>query len=141
MKNANYTTAEQTIPVNKSTLSAIKQMLFGKTGTNLTNIINDVTLGDNDDLAAINVALAFQGFKPEVDKTPRFKSGWKSYSKYEVIKSSLITGLLRVKVTYFKYDKDTDAFAYSEEGEQVITPEAFDNLYLSEEKVQQSSKG
>ena len=140
MKNTNSNT-EQTIPVSKSTLSAIKQMLFGKTGTNLATIVEDVTLGDNDDLTAINVALAFQGFKPEVDKTPRFKSGWKGYSKYEVIKSSLITGLLRVKVTYFKYDKDADAFAYSEEGEQVITPEAFDNLYLSEEKVQQSSKG
>jgi hypothetical protein len=133
-------TSEQVL-VNKSTLSAIKQMLFDKTGTNLATIVEDVTLGDNDDLAAINVALAFQGFKPEVDKTPRFKSGWKGYSKYEVIKSSLITGLLRVKVTYFKYDKDADAFTYSEEGEQVITPEAFDNLYLNEEKVQQSSKG
>jgi hypothetical protein len=76
-----------------------------------------------------------------VDKTTRFKSGWKGYSKYEVIKSSLITGLLKVKVTYFKYDKDADAFTYSEEEEQVITPEAFDNLYLNEEKVQQSSKG
>ena len=137
MKNTN--TTEQVL-VNKSTLSAIKQMLFGKTGTDLTNIVNDVTLGDNDDLAAINVALAFQGFKPEVDKTPRFKSGWKGYSKYEVIKSSLITGLLRVKVTYFKYDKDADTFAYSEEGEQVITPEAFDGLYLNEEQVQQNSK-
>ena len=140
MKNTNSNT-EQTIPVSKSTLSAIKQMLFGKTGTNLATIVEDVTLGDNDDLTAINVALAFQGFKPEVDKTPRFKSGWKSYSKYEVIKSSLITGLLRVKVTHFKYDKDADAFAYSEEEEQVITPETFDNLYLNEEKVQQSSKG
>jgi hypothetical protein len=139
MKTQNNT-SEQVL-INKSTLSAIKQMLFGKTGTNLATIVEDVTLGDNDDLAAINVALAFQGFKPEVDKTPRFKSGWKSYSKYEVIKSSLITGLLRVKVTYFKYDKNADAFTYSEEGEQVITPEAFDNLYLNEEKVQQSSKG
>ena len=140
MKTQNNT-SEQVL-VNKSTLSAIKQMLFGKTGTDLTNIVNDVTLGDNDDLATINVALAFQGFEPEiVDKTPRFKSGWGGYSKYEVIKTSLITGLLRVKVTYFKYDKDADAFAYSEEAEQVITPEAFDNLYLNEEKVQQSSKG
>jgi hypothetical protein len=139
MKTQNNTTEQ--VLINKSTLSAIKQMLFGKTGTNLATIVEDVTLGDNDDLAAINVALAFQGFKPEVDKTPRFKAGWKGYSKYEVIKSSLITGLLRVKVTYFKYDKDADAFTYSEEGEQVITPEAFDNLYLNEEKVQQSSKG
>jgi hypothetical protein len=139
MKTQNNT-SEQVL-VNKSTLSAIKQMLFGKTGTNLATIVEDVTLGDNDDLAAINVALAFQGFKPEVDKTPRFKSGWKGYSKYEVIKSSLITGLLRVKVTYFEYDKEADTFAYKGEGEQVITPEAFDNLYLNEEKVQQSSKG
>lgn len=139
MKTQNNITEQ--VLISKSTLSAIKQMLFGKTGTNLATIVEDVTLGDNNDLAAINVALAFQGFKPEVDKTPRFKSGWKGYSKYEAIKSSLITGLLRVKVTYFKYDKDTDTFAYSEEGEQVITPEAFDNLYLNEEKVQQSSKG
>lgn len=138
MKTQNNT-SEQVL-VNKSTLSAIKQMLFGKTGTNLATIVEDVTLGDNDDLAAINVALAFQGFKPEVDKTPRFKSGWSSYSKYEVIKVSLITGLLRVKVTHFKYDKEADAFAYSEEDEQVITPEAFDNLYLNEEQVQQNSK-
>lgn len=138
MKTQNNTTEQ--VLVSKSTLSAIKQMLFGKTRTDLTNIINDVTLGDNDDLAAINVALAFQGFKPEVDKTPRFKSGWSGYSKYEVIKASLITGLLKVKVTHFKYDKDTDAFAYNEEDEQVITPEAFDNLYLNEEQVQQNSK-
>lgn len=138
MKTQNNTTEQ--VLVNKSTLSAIKQMLFGKTGTDLTNIINDVTLGNNDDLAAINVALAFQGFKPEVDKTPRFKSGWKGYSRYEVIKTSLITGLLRVKVTHFKYDKETDAFTYNEEDEQVITPEAFDNLSLDEEKVQQNSK-
>lgn len=139
MKNTNSNT-EQTIPVSKSTLSAIKQMLFGKTGTNLTNIINDVTLGDNDDLAAINVALAFQGFKPEVDKTPRFKSRWNGYSRYEVIKASLITGLLKVKVTNFKYDKEADAFTFTEEEEQVIFPEAFDNLYLNEEQVQQDSK-
>ena len=138
MKTQNNT-SEQVL-VNKSTLSAIKQMLFGKTGTNLATIVEDVTLGDNDDLAAINVALAFQGFKPEVDKTPRFKSGWMGYSKYEVIKSSLITGLLKVKVTYFKYDKDADAFVYNEEGEQVVTPEAFDNLSFDEEKVQQNSK-
>jgi hypothetical protein len=138
MKNTNSNTEQ--VLVNKSTLSAIKQMLFGKTGTNLATIVEDVTLGDNDDLAAINVALAFQGFKPEVDKTPRFKSGWMCYSRYEVIKTSLITGLLRVKVTHFKYDKEADAFAYSEEYEQVITPETFDNLYLNEEQVQQSSK-
>lgn len=138
MKTQNNITEQ--VLVNKSTLSAIKQMLFGKTGTNLATIVEDVTLDDNDDLAAINVALAFQGFKPEVDKTPRFKSGWMGYSKYEVIKASLITGLLRVKVTYFKYDKNADTFVYNEEGEQVITPEAFDNLYLDEEKVQQSSK-
>lgn len=138
MKTQNNT-SEQVL-VNKSTLSAIKQMLFGKTGTDLTNIVNDVTLGDNDDLAAINVALAFQGFKPEVDKTPRFKSRWNGYSRYEVIKASLITGLLKVKVTNFKYDKEADAFTFTEEEEQVIFPEAFDNLYLNEEQVQQDSK-
>lgn len=138
MKNTNSNTEQ--ILVNKSTLSAIKQMLFGKTGTNLATIVEDVTLGDNDDLAAINVALAFQGFKPEVDKTPRFKSRWNGYSRYEVIKASLITGLLKVKVTNFKYDKEADAFTFTEEEEQVIFPEAFDNLYLNEEQVQQDSK-
>ena len=112
MKNTNSNTEQ--VLVNKSTLSAIKQMLFGKTGTNLATIVEDVTLGDNDDLAAINVALAFQGFKPEVDKTPRFKSRWSGYSRYEVIKASLITGLLKVKVTHFKYDKEADAFTFTE---------------------------
>ena len=138
MKNTNSNTEQ--VLVNKSTLSAIKQMLFGKTGTNLATIVEDVTLGDNDDLAAINVALAFQGFKPEVDKTPRFKSRWNGYSRYEVIKASLITGLLKVKVTNFKYDKEADAFTFTEEEEQVIFPEAFDNLYLNEKQVQQDSK-
>lgn len=132
---------QQEVLVKKTTLNAIKKMLFGTTGTDLTNIINDVTMGAEDDLAAINVALAFKGFKPEFDTTPRFENSWRGYSKYEVLAVSLITSFARVRVTSYKYNKETDSFNVSGEQEQQVPYEQLLDLYYTdEEEVKQKAK-
>ena len=140
MKNNAKTQNTEKVLINKTTLNAIKQMMFGKIGTDLTNIVNDVAMGVEDDLAAINVALAFQGFKPEFDRTPKFQGNWRGYSKHEVMSVSLITGFARVHITSYHYEKETDSFTLYEENEMQVPYEMLDQLSEDEEKVKEEAK-
>lgn len=78
------------VEVPIGTLSALKNMLFNNEGVDLSSIIEDLSK-PNDDLTAINIALTYKGFKPDIDSNPRYyqyPSG--RVTRYDFIKYSLI---------------------------------------------------
>lgn len=94
------------VAVPKATMSALKGLLFGSEGTNLTSIIEDL---GNDDLTAINVGLVFKGLKPSFEgERVRYSSGFRSYSKYEFESYSLILGTIRAKKTTYDLGRDNE---------------------------------
>lgn len=96
------------IPV--ATLNCLKQLLFTDKGTNLSSIIEDLTL-DDADLTAINVALVYKGIKPQIDENARFKWDYSNkYYTYQFKKFSLINGIISTERTRFAYDEKTDKF-------------------------------
>ena len=98
-KTAQNNNATVAVPV--ATLNCIRSLLFNsEDGVNLSGIVKDIAgVQENEDLTAINVALAFKGIKPEIDSRPRFEQNYKSVYKWELIHVSLITGIVKYKVT------------------------------------------
>jgi hypothetical protein len=86
------------VEVPQMTLNALKGLLFGKEGVDLTSIIKDIAPDENDtDLTAINVGLVYNGLTPEIDKTTRFEQNYDSIVKYEFAGFSMIMGVVKVK--------------------------------------------
>lgn len=88
-----------------ATLKAIKEVLFSKTGgIDLTSIINDLSSGlpCEDELNAINVALVYNGYTPEIEKNPRYEYCYDGfYCEYKMLKHSLILNTVSVeKIQY-----------------------------------------
>lgn len=93
------------VEIPQMTLNALKGLLFSDKGTDLSNLINDLSL-ENDDLVAINVALVHKGLTPTIDKTPRYKGDWKAVYRYEVVGFSLILGVIKVKSFVSRYAEE-----------------------------------
>lgn len=102
------TDTELMVSVPTPTLNALKQMLFSSEegGTDLSGIVED--LGGNA-LAAINVALAYKGVKPEIDTACRYDSYGKSITRFDFQRYSLI--LNRVFVTAVRMQWNADGVA------------------------------
>lgn len=85
------------------TLKAIKDMLFGENGTDLSGIINDIAGGlqCDRDLVAINTALVFKGIKPKIDDAPRWRKDWKRAERLTFVSCSLITNMVTVDVEVY----------------------------------------
>ena len=100
------------VEVPVTTLSAIKSMLFNSDkGVDLSSIVNDLSCGNKEDyLTAINVGLTYKGFKPTIDTTTRFDTGYCTLERYEFIGGSLILNQVRVARSYLRFNKDTNAF-------------------------------
>ena len=97
-QNKTQNNAMVNVPV--ATLNCIKSLLFGEEGVNLSGIVKDIAgVQENEDLTAINVALAFKGIKPDIDTDPRFESNYKSVYKWELVHVSLITNTVKYKIT------------------------------------------
>lgn len=120
--------SKEMVAVPSSTLNAIKKMMFSKSGIDITNIVNDVCCGEENDLVSINVALAYNGFKPDIDNGLRFSRSWKSYTEHKMVGRSLITGYVRCEYKRFIYNKDTDSFEITEDGEVVMSEYEWDQL-------------
>lgn len=90
---------ESMISVPVGTMRAIKDLLDKECGVVLSNILNDLSMGREDLLLSINLALAFKGKTPKIDQTIRYNSGYKCYYSYENPRYSLILN----RVQYDKY--------------------------------------
>lgn len=104
------TTASVQMPL--ATLKAVKEVLFSKTGgIDLTSIINDLSLGEDCDheLTAINVALVYNGYTPEIEKAPRYEYCYDCfYYKYKMIKHSLILNQILVERSEYLMENDIE---------------------------------
>lgn len=100
------------VEVPVTTLSAIKSMLFNSDkGVDLSSIVNDLSCGNDEDyLTAINVGLTFKGYKPTIDTTTRFDTGYCTLERYEFIGGSLILNQVRVARQYLHFNRDNNAF-------------------------------
>ena len=101
MKTKRNNSATVTIPT--TTLNALKGLLFSKTtGVDLNGVIEDL---GGDDLTAINVALAYNGMTPEIDKTDRYEYDWHDqYYKYVFTGYSLILDTVRADRYNYSHD-------------------------------------
>lgn len=97
------------VEIPQMTLNALKGLLFGNEGVDLSNIINDLKPNENDELTAINVALVHKGLTPKVDETTRYEKDWKRLFRYEYAGISLILGIVKVKksCSYFNDSNNT----------------------------------
>lgn len=93
------------------TLNALKQLLFNDKGTvDISPIVNDMTTEENNqDLLAINIALVMKGMKPEIGKF-RYKKEGDLLITWEMKHFSLINGIVTVKVSAHKYDRENKTF-------------------------------
>lgn len=118
MKTRRNNPATVTIPA--ITFKALKGLLFSKTaGVDLNGIVEDL---GGDDLTAINVALAYNGMTPEIDKTDRYVYDWQNkYYKYVFKGYSLILDTVR-----------TDRYSYRHDGTLLnTTPTPVDMNYAA----------
>ena len=134
-------TTENKIIINKSTLNAIKQMLFSEEGgVNVSPIVDDLCAGldKNSDLVAINVALSLKGIVPEIDKTTRYGEGnpWsRLYERYEFVGYSLILDRVKAKPIMVQRDKDRDNWEESERLTRTFTLEEWESLSTDPEEA------
>lgn len=98
------------VEVPQMTLNALKGLLFGNEGVDLSSIINDLKPNDNDQLTAINVGLVYKGLTPEVDKNPRYHRDWNAIVKWEYLGISLIMGIVKVKSFRKRFNSSTQTF-------------------------------
>lgn len=87
------------VSIPKPTLNALKNMLFAKgTGLDISNIINDLALNtEQKDIIAINVALAQNGTRVDIDQRTRYEHiGDNEIQVYEYVGFSLINGMVKV---------------------------------------------
>lgn len=98
------------VEIPKTTLSALKGLLFDKDGEIvLSSIIDDLTPNkEMRDLFAINVALTFKGLKPNIDTKTRFNSEYRVVRSYEFVSYSLILGVVNCKVVCEKLPYDNN---------------------------------
>lgn len=115
--------SRNTITVNSATLSGIRKLIFAKNGLDLTNIINDLNIYQNDenaDLLAINLAIVYAGVKPEITPVVYDHWGKNKISKYTCVNYSLIQGT----VIYTEV-----AIEFNEETQQWVEKESNDNKH------------
>ena len=121
---------ESMISVPTGTMQAIKDLLYVKEGgVDLSNILDDLSMGRENLLLSINLALAFKGKTPKLDQTIRYESGYKSYSSYECPSYSLILNQVTCSKIYWKRN---------DEG-QWVAQETNDNYLMSYEEWLQLS--
>ena len=97
------------VEVPTTTLNALKNMLFTKdgNGVDLSTIVDDIAVGENKDLTAINVALTYKGIQIDIDKRTRYSYDWKNrYNRFDYIGYSLILGIIKVKRTLIEVGED-----------------------------------
>lgn len=85
------------VEIPQMTLNALKGLLFGNEGVDLSSIINDLKPNENDELTAINVGLVYKGLTPEIDKSTRYYRDYMALVKWEFVGVSLILGVVKVK--------------------------------------------
>ena len=95
------------VEVPQMTLNALKSLLFGNEGVDLSSIINDLKPNENDELTAINVGLVYKGLTPEVDKSTRYYRDYMTLVKWEFVGVSLILGVVKVKRFTKWFDQKT----------------------------------
>lgn len=98
------------VEIPQMTLNALKGLLFGNEGVDLSSIINDLKPNDNDELTAINVGLVYRGLTPEIDKTTRFTNEWDTLVKWEFVGFSLILGIVKIKISKSCYSSSSNSF-------------------------------
>lgn len=97
-----------TVRVPKSTLMAIKAMLFNsENGVDLSSIINDLSSVQADpDLTAINVALVFKGISVDTGENLRFKPDYRSYYENTFESCSIILDQVAYSYKYYRVQDD-----------------------------------
>jgi hypothetical protein len=91
------------VEVPQMTLNALKGLLFGKEGVDLSSIIKDLAPDENNtELTEINVGLVYKGLTPKVDENPRYEFSYDSLVKFEYVGISLIMGIVKVR----RYERD-----------------------------------
>ena len=108
------------VQMPSSTVAALKAMLFNSAeGVDLSGIINDIAGSHaNADLTAINVGLAFSGYKPELDKTVRVTNCWEygGTVKTAVMHHiSLITNTVEMECQTHKYNAEKNEWTIEDE--------------------------
>ena len=95
------------VEVPQMTLNALKGLLFGNEGVDLSSIINDLKPNEDDELTAINVGLVYRGLTPEIDKSTRYYRDYMTLVKWEFVGVSLILGVVKVKRFTKWFDQKT----------------------------------
>lgn len=108
------------VEVPQMTLNALKGLLFGNEGVDLSSIINDLKPNDNDELTAINVGLVYRGLTPEIDKSTRFTNEWDTLVKWEFVGISLIMGIVKIKVSRSSYSSSSNSFGEWKTNDEII---------------------
>lgn len=126
------------VQMPSSTVAALKAMLFNSAeGVDLSGIINDIAGNhSNKDLVAINVALAFRGYKPELDDTVRIVNSWEwggTITTGKMVNLGLITNTVEVARTEHKYNVETKQWDTKETGIETMSLESWYNNNLSED--------
>lgn len=98
------------------TLNALKGLLFGKEGVDLSSIIKDLAPDENNtELTEINVGLVYKGLTPKVDENPRYEVNYDTLNKYEFVGISLIMGVVKVKMSRRNYNHYGEKYGWEEE--------------------------
>lgn len=95
------------VEVPQMTLNALKGLLFGNEGVDLSAIINDLKPSNDDELTAINVGLVYRGLTPEIDKSTRYYRDYMTLVKWEFVGVSLILGVVKIKRSTKWFDQKT----------------------------------
>lgn len=104
------------VEVPQMTLNALKGLLFGKEGVDLTSIIKDLAPDENNtELTAINVGLVYNNLVPKVDERPRYEANYDTLNKYEFVGISLIMGVVKVKMSRKDYNHYGEKYSWAEE--------------------------
>lgn len=107
------------VSVPKTTLNSLKKMLFNSNdGVDLSPIIKDLSCNVENDIMAINVALAFKGIIPNVPRKSRYNREYgRTIYCLDPVGFSFILGEVRVLKTCITFNKDTKKW-----DEKYITP-------------------
>jgi len=100
------------VQVPSTTLNAIKKMLFNakEGGVDLTSIISDLSMGQENDLIAINVGLTFKGYKPDIDERTRYSAEYRELARMKFLGFSLINDMVLYEKEYQKFSKSEGKF-------------------------------
>lgn len=128
------------VAVPKATLSALKSLLYSpEGGVDLSTIVADLSIDKGgEDLAAINVGLAYKGIKPEVDQETRYGWGYYNFEEYIFEHYSLILDQVRYKVVHYAFDGKTNSIDTNkpeEMGCRVCTYSDWEEMSTNREEV------